>query len=354
MQANGGIRIRMSHSAETNDALDRQLPTRAEQVRAVIDALLQRRATGDTISHEALLTEHADLLPELADELRKLDVIDRARLEPIEEPASEHLIGPDDFGVDLEQTTPDSCDNSTTLYIRCPHCQQAAPGDSSEAVGQRRCPKCGKQFSLVDRQRGATPRSIGRFELIEQLGMGSFGTVWRARDGQLGREVAVKIPRRKQLDLLEIEEVMREARVTAKLNHPSIVRVHEVGREDDSVYIVSNLISGAPLHEARAKKPLSFEQTASLCQKVATALHHAHGQGVIHRDLKPANIMIDERGEPHLTDFGLAKQVSDEISMTMDGHILGTPAYMSPEQARRRRQPLRPSERRLFVGRHSL
>ncbi len=266
------------------------------------------------------MEEHSNLLPELADELRKLALIDGARAQQ------------DDPLDSASATAVD--EHATALYIRCPHCHQAVRGDLDLTVNELHCPKCEKQFSLIDRQRTAQQMRVGRFELIDQLGMGSFGTVWRARDEQLGREVAVKIPRRKQLDPLEIEEVMREARVTAKLNHPHIVRVHQVGREDDTIYIVSNLIKGLPLHEAHDRKPLSFEQTARLCQKVATALHHAHGQGVIHRDLKPANIMIDERGEPHLTDFGLAKQVTDEISMTLDGHILGTPAYMSPEQAR--------------------
>ena len=302
------------HSNEEAAALDR-----SARVRKVVDEYLQLRASGATVSEEELTEKHADLMPELADELRKLALIDLARQSPIEETSLTEL---------------STMALATALYIRCPHCREAFAGNPESTVEELRCNHCGKPFSLVNRRREARRQRVGRFELIEQLGMGSFGTVWRARDAQLQRDVAVKVPRRTELDPLEIEEVIREARVVAQLNHPHIVRVHEVGREDDTIYIVSNLIHGLPLHKSVAARPLTFEQMADLCRKVAIALEHAHEQGVIHRDLKPANIMVNEAGEPHLTDFGLAKNVSEEISMTLDGHILGTPAYMSPEQAR--------------------
>jgi serine/threonine protein kinase len=178
------------------------------------------------------------------------------------------------------------------------------------------------------------PKRVGRFELIERLGAGSFGAVWRARDTHLDRDVALKLPRRPAQDHLEIEEIMREARVAAQLRHRHIVAVHEVGFEDETVYIVSDLIRGRPLHEWMKRHPPTFRHSAMLCRHVADALEHAHKNGVVHRDLKPANIMIDPQGEPHLTDFGLAKHARDEITITAEGRILGTPAYMSPEQAR--------------------
>ena len=303
------------HSNEDTSSIDK-----SDRVRALVDEYLQRRAAGETVIEQALLDSHPDLLPELAEELRKLAVIDLARAQPIEAEASPSELS--------------TLALATALYIRCPHCREAFEGNPEATVDELRCNHCGKPFSLVNRRREARRERIGRFELIEQLGIGSFGTVWRARDAQLERDVAVKVPRRKQLDPLEIEEVIREARVIAQLNHPHIVRVHEVGREEDTIYIVSNLIRGLPLHKSKDTRPLTFEQTAELCRKVAIALEHAHSQGVIHRDLKPANIMVNEQGEPHLTDFGLAKNASEDISMTLDGHILGTPAYMSPEQAR--------------------
>jgi tRNA A-37 threonylcarbamoyl transferase component Bud32 len=202
------------------------------------------------------------------------------------------------------------------------------------SLGELHCGSCGKSFRLVAPWDGEAPRRVGRFELLEKLGAGSFGTVWRARDTKLDREVAVKVPRRPSLDPLEIEEVMREARVAARLRHRHIVTVHEVGLDGETVYIVSDLIRGEPLDAWLKKHPVTFRDAAALCRVVAEALEHAHQAGVVHRDLKPANIMIDDSSEPHLTDFGLAKHAGDEIAMTLDGHILGTPAYMSPEQAR--------------------
>src|SRR5262249_39611806 len=154
------------------------------------------------------------------------------------------------------------------------------------------------------------------------------------RDKTLDRTVAVKIPRKGQLSAAETEQFLREARAAAQLGHPHIVGVHEVGRADDTVYIVSDFISGASLGDWLTGQRLRPREAAGLCAKVAEALHHAHEHGIIHRDLKPGNIMIDLDGEPHLMDFGLARRQHGEMSMTVEGRILGTPAYMSPEQAR--------------------
>jgi serine/threonine protein kinase len=174
---------------------------------------------------------------------------------------------------------------------------------------------------------------MGRFELIARVGMGAFGSVWKARDKQLDRTVAVKIPRHSAMTPDEQEKFFREARAAAQLRHPNIVSVHEVGRDGDSLYIVSDFVHGATLGDWFGSQQLTSREAADLCAKVATALHHAHEQGVVHRDLKPANIMIDAAGEPHLMDFGLARREVGEVTVTTDGQILGTPAYMSPEQA---------------------
>jgi tRNA A-37 threonylcarbamoyl transferase component Bud32/formylglycine-generating enzyme required for sulfatase activity len=176
--------------------------------------------------------------------------------------------------------------------------------------------------------------SIGRFKLINLLGTGRFGEVWSAHDPVLDIRVAVKIPRRDVVHDAETERFLREARAAAQVKHPNIVRVHEVNLVHKLVYIVSDLIDGPNLRDWISLHPLSFEQAARLYAKLADALHAAHEVGVVHRDLKPSNVILDQQGEPHLTDFGLAKRESGEITMTMEGRILGTPAYMSPEQAR--------------------
>ncbi len=177
-------------------------------------------------------------------------------------------------------------------------------------------------------------RTIGHFELLESVGGGQFGTVWKARDKKLDRTVAIKIPRRGQIEGPEAELFIREARAAAQVKHPGVVGVHEVGREDGTLYIVSDFIEGCSLKDWLSGRRLTPREAAELCVKIAEALHAAHEAGVVHRDLKPSNVMMDMAGQPHLTDFGLAKREAGEITMTVDGQLLGTPAYMSPEQAR--------------------
>jgi WD40 repeat protein/tRNA A-37 threonylcarbamoyl transferase component Bud32 len=224
------------------------------------------------------------------------------------------------------------------MHVRCPHCHQPVELVENTPLEQIDCPSCGSHFSLLGdataSYHGGQKRTIGHFELIERLGVGQFGTVWMARDTELDRTVAVKIPRQEQLSREDVEMFLREARAAAQLHHPNIVSVHEVGREGDTVFIVSDLVRGATLADWLTGQRLSPREVARLCLTIAEALHHAHQSGVVHRDLKPSNIMIDADGQPHLMDFGLAKREAGEITMTLDGRILGTPAYMSPEQAR--------------------
>jgi tRNA A-37 threonylcarbamoyl transferase component Bud32 len=226
---------------------------------------------------------------------------------------------------------------SGRLEVRCPNCHAPTSVATDSALTELVCSSCGSNFSLVDNDaasRQAPPLAhMGRFELIARVGMGAFGSVWKARDKQLDRTVAIKIPRQSTMTAEEQEKFFREARAAAQLHHPNIVSVHEVGRDGDSLYIVSDFVHGVTLYDWLIGQQLISREAAELCAKIAAALHHAHEQGVIHRDLKPANIMIDAAGEPHLMDFGLARREVGEVTVTTDGQVLGTPAYMSPEQA---------------------
>jgi serine/threonine protein kinase len=224
------------------------------------------------------------------------------------------------------------------MRIRCPHCHNPIEAVDTDPLSDITCAECGSTFSLVSSETASyvpgAVKSIGHFELLENIGGGYFGTVWKARDTKLDRWVAVKIPRRGQINGPEAEMFIRDARAAAQVKHPGVVTVYEVGKQDDTLYIVSDFISGCSLKEWLTARQLTSHEAAELCMKIADALHAAHEAGVVHRDLKPGNVMVDLSGEPHIIDFGLAKREAGEITMTVDGQVLGTPAYMSPEQAR--------------------
>ena len=225
------------------------------------------------------------------------------------------------------------------MHLRCPHCHNPIDLVADQPLEEITCPSCGSSFNVIAGvstlpYRDRMPRQVGHYELIEILGFGHFGTVWKAKDTTLDRIVAVKVPRNEQLTEEDAAQFLREARAAAQLKHSRIVPVHEVGRDGETLYIVSDYVQGATLKEWLTAQRLSPREAAELVWNVAEALHHAHEAGVIHRDLKPANIMLDLRGEPNIMDFGLAKRESGEITMTVEGKVLGTPAYMSPEQAR--------------------
>ncbi|MEO0529390.1 MAG: sulfatase-like hydrolase/transferase [Planctomycetota bacterium] len=231
------------------------------------------------------------------------------------------------------------------LHVRCPHCSNPIELVVDAELESVHCPSCGSDFGLVDEDKTTATRlkagvtEIAHFKLVERVGMGAFGAVWKAHDTKLDRTVALKIPRRGQLDASQQKNLLREAQNAAQLNHPGVVPVYEVGREGDTLYIVSEYVRGLSLGEWLSGQSLTAREAAEVCRRIAAGLHHAHERGVIHRDLKPDNIMLGEPDSdglftPRLMDFGLARREAAEITMTVEGQILGTPAYMSPEQAR--------------------
>jgi WD40 repeat protein len=225
------------------------------------------------------------------------------------------------------------------MHLICPHCQNPIELVSPTASGEVLCTVCGSTFRVETDATvswGGTSHSanLGRFALRSVVGTGAFGTVYRAHDPQLDRTVAVKVPRAgNPPGGQELDRFLREARSTAQLRHPAIVPVYEVGQENGQPYLVSDFVEGVTLDDRLSAGPLPLRESAALVQAVAEALEHAHQHGVIHRDIKPSNIMIRGDGTPAVMDFGLAKRAAGEITMTLDGQVLGTPAYMSPEQA---------------------
>ena len=226
---------------------------------------------------------------------------------------------------------------ASTLRLRCPHCGEPAPL-SSPPPREVRCEGCRGTF-LVEARGGygaaGLPIRVGRFEVLALLGQGGFGSVYKARDPELDRVVAIKVPRPGAFGSSgDAERFLREARSAARLRHPGIVPVHEIGHERGLPYIVADFIDGTTLNDHMAHGPLGFRESALLVAQLAEALDFAHRHQVIHRDIKPGNVLLDRTGRPHLTDFGLARRNDErEITLTMDGQIVGTPAYMAPEQA---------------------
>lgn len=222
-------------------------------------------------------------------------------------------------------------------------CAPALPGDAADFAGRSadatRVPQgFGLQAGAALPSRFAHLNSadatlVGRFVLIEQIGAGSFGEVWQAHDGLLDRDVAIKIARTPVANQMTAA-MLEEARLAAQLRHPNIVRVHELDAKGNVVFIVSDLIEGYTLAEWRKTCRPTLRAIMQVTERIALALQHAHERGVVHRDLKPGNVMIGHDGEPYLVDFGLGLRASRRMETDDAPIILGTPLYMSPEQAR--------------------
>jgi eukaryotic-like serine/threonine-protein kinase len=277
--------------------------------------------------------EYFERFPDFAARLAPLFELHQAMTPPTES----HAVTNSEFHVETagdwaRKTQP----APNLLKIHCPSCREpfTTPGDTpfTDVV----CSCCGSHFSIVDQGQDTTSapplKTIAHFDLIERVGVGGFGTVWKGRDTRLDRIVAVKIPRQGALSDEQIEKFLYEARAAAQLQHPGIIGVHEVGRDGDTAFIVSDFVRGVTLAEWLTVHRPPCREGAMLALQIAEALAHAHDKGVIHCDLKPSNVMLDAAERAHLMDFGLARRETDE-TITMDGRIVGTPAYMSPEQA---------------------
>ena len=216
------------------------------------------------------------------------------------------------------------------------------------------CPGCllEKGLGLLANEDGAAPnlkrtqhvtaserfveilRELGDYELLEEIGRGGQGVVYRAHQKSLNRTVALKV-----IGLgywateAHVKRFRREAEAAASLDHPRIVPIYEVGERDGQCYFSMQFVEGGQLDEVVSRMPMSIRQAAELIAKIARTVHYAHEHGILHRDIKPGNIPLDANGEPHLTDFGLARLVESESTITQTMEVLGTPSYMAPEQA---------------------
>jgi serine/threonine protein kinase len=227
----------------------------------------------------------------------------------------------------------------------CPKCLLAAGFDSFDSFdGEANEPTVGLSSS------DATPpvttvRYFGDYEILEEIARGGMGVVYKGRQVSLNRIVAIKMILSGELaGPDDIERFHNEAQAAANLKHPNIVAIHEVGQHEGKYYFSMDYVEGQSLAEVIHAGPLPAQKAAEYVKIIAEAVHFAHQRGTLHRDLKPANVLVDADDQPHITDFGLAKRVTGDSGLTATGAVMGTPSYMSPEQA---------SGRQADVGPHS-
>src|SRR5438477_915978 len=175
---------------------------------------------------------------------------------------------------------------------------------------------------------------FGDYELLEEIGRGGQGVVYRARQKSLNRTVALKVIGLGQwATQAHLKRFRLEAEAAASLDHPCIVPIYEIGERESSCYFSMKLVEGGQLDEVVSREPMPIRRAAEVIAKLARTVHYAHEHGILHRDIKPGNVLLDRNGEPHLTDFGLARLVETESTVTRTMEVLGTPSYMAPEQA---------------------
>ena len=176
-------------------------------------------------------------------------------------------------------------------------------------------------------------RTFGDYEIVSELGRGGMGIVYRARQKKLKRTVALKMLTG-HFGKEELARFLAEAETVAQLHHPNIVYIHEVGETEGVPYFSMEYIEAGTLTEHLRSRELTAREAAELMLPVARAIHFAHGQGIVHRDLKPGNVLLDANGVPKVVDFGIAKRLNEDASLTLTGTVVGTPTYMAPEQAK--------------------
>jgi len=216
----------------------------------------------------------------------------------------------------------------------CPSCGAAM----TEAALRGLCPKCLAREAGLEPDRmtflgAGLPRTFGDYELLEELGRGGMGVVYKARQKSLNRTVAVKMLLDGPLaNLTTAGRFRSEAEAAAQLRHPNIAAIYEIGEQDGLLYFSMDYVTGVSLADLALNQPLSVETSVRLVQTIAETIQFAHQRGTIHRDLKPSNIIVDEQGKPHILDFGLAKRVEARGDFTLTGQSLGSPGYAPPEQ----------------------
>ena len=226
----------------------------------------------------------------------------------------------------------------------CPNCLFQLTLESSTETFTRIDSEVTLRAPLTSNSVPRDVRQLGDYELIEEIARGGMGVVYRARQLSLNRTVALKLMRPGSLaSEAEVQRFLAEAEAAASLQHPNIVAIHEVGEQDGLQYFSMDYVEGHTLAETMRRQPLSAETAARYVKTIAEAINYAHQRGILHRDLKPSNVLIDQSGNVRITDFGLAKRITEDSGLTASGAVMGTPSYMPPEQAAGQKAKLSPA-----------
>jgi serine/threonine protein kinase len=235
---------------------------------------------------------------------------------------------------------------AATVVGLCPVCVDAVTIDEPQASPSsvQDAATLPPRAQQSDASPGPPRRQFGNYEIVEEIARGGMGVVYKARQTSLNRTVALKMILSGQWATPDARQRFRqEAEAAANLQHPNIVGIHEVGEHDGQQFFSMDFVDGRSLAELVRTGPLSTERAAACVKSIAEAVHFAHQRGILHRDLKPQNVLVDSDDRPHITDFGLAKRVADDSGLTRTGDVLGSPSYMSPEQASSQREDLGPT-----------
>jgi hypothetical protein len=285
----------MTPAVDRSRARDALLtPVQEERLAALVESLSETQGPAAQAALEEMTRSHPDIAPQLRELFAVMSMADAV--------AEQSTI--------FEPTAADHASAAREVTVLAPSSGSFVPGTTP------------------------LPAAFGDYELLEELGRGGMGIVYRAVQRSLGRTVAIKMLLRRDLaGPADLARFRSEAEAAAQLDHAGIVSIFEVGEHDGHPFYSMQFIEGTTLAKRLARGPLPPREAAELLAKVAEAVQAAHARGVLHRDLKPSNILIDASGEPRVSDFGLAKRLEAGDSVTHTGAILGTPCYMSPEQA---------------------
>ncbi len=321
----------------------RYLATLEELVHVDLELAWQKWASHQHRDRPDLLETYVDAYPELA------ETAIRSRLARHEYQVR-HAAGDSVLASDYTTRFPDlfsseedfrgalqefSLDPPSTFSL--PSCDSTVDPETAKRLAQRKVSPVGSR--------------VGDFEIKQELGRGGMGVVYRARDAKLNRDIALKmILGGAHVSTGQLERFLTEARAVAQLQHPNIVQVFEIGEHGGLPFLAMEYVAGLTLANQLARKPLPPADAARLLETLARTVQHAHDHRILHRDLKPANILLTPEGVPKISDFGLAKQLEEDSAATKTGTVLGTPSYMSPEQAQGATKEVGPASDQYALG----